>query len=103
MFVLTNEELYQVSGAGPITIADLACQAVPLAASIGAAACSSAAIEAAGGIGAMGALGATTGGIMWAGLVSSFIAGYGIGSLLGNNDQFKDGLSDVFLEVFGSD
>lgn len=42
-------------------------------------------------------------GIGAAGVASALVMGFGIGSLLGNNDQFKDGLSDVFLEIFGSD
>jgi hypothetical protein len=102
MLVLSNAELFQVSGAGPIPVSDLL-PLVPLGASIGAAAASSAAIEAAGGLGAFGSLGAALGGIAGSGVASSFIAGMGIGYCIGSNDFIRDRLSDVFLEAFGSD
>jgi hypothetical protein len=102
MLSLSRDEISLVSGAGPISVIDLL-PIIPLATSIGAAVGTSGAIEAAGGLGAYATLGGSTLGIGAAGVASAFIAGFGIGSLLGTNDEFKDGLSDVFLEIFGTD
>lgn len=102
MLALSRDEITLVSGAGPISMVDLL-PIVPLATSIGVAAGTSGAIEAAGGLAAYATLGGSMMGIGAAGVASALVMGFGIGSLLGNNDQFKDGLSDVFLEIFGSD
>lgn len=102
MLVLSKEELVQVSGAGPITVTDLA-PILPIAVSIGAAAGSSGAIEAAGGLAAFSSLGAATGGIALSGITSAFIVGAAIGYGIGSTDFVRDRLSDVFLEMFGSD
>jgi len=100
MLVIPREALDRVTGTG--TLSDMA-PAIPIAASIGVAAGSSAAIETAGGLAAFGSLGGAFGGIALGGAASSFIAGWAIGSYIGEQAFVREKLSEWLWDVFGDD
>jgi len=100
MLNIPRDELELITGTGTIT--DMA-PAVPLAVSIGAAVGTSGAIEAAGGFGALASLGAPTVGVAFGGAASSFIAGWAIGSYIGEQAFVREKLSEWLWDVFGDD
>jgi len=100
MLSIPSDALNLITGSG--TILDAA-PAIPLGVAIGAAAGSSSGIEAAGGLVAFKTLGASLGGIAAGGLVASGIAGWTIGSYIGEQAFVREKLSEWLWDVFGDD